>query len=191
MEIRSIDLDWCKVFDTNLSHHCRIDTIYFCAFSLLMIPALNHIKEDDLLYISKNNNQIVSEEFNRLNFSLISIGEHYRSSSQFLISSKIINEHFVREFFIKNCSQMNILSSIVVEIIGSKINDSKINMRSISTLYAMNFWCEGYSYASTEVSSIFSILSINEYLSLITMIVLLLTKECIFIHAIILIPPID
>jgi hypothetical protein len=36
---------------------------------------------------------------------------------------------------------MNILSSIVVEIIGSKINDSKINMRSISTLYTMNFWC--------------------------------------------------
>lgn len=67
-----------------------------------------------------------------------------------------------------------------MEKISSKINNSKVNMRSISTLNTMNLWCKWNSNTSTEMSIILSILSINVNFSLITMVILLLTKEGIF-----------
>lgn len=86
---------------------------------------------------------------------------------------------------------MDILSIVVVEPIGCEIGDPEADMRSVTTINAVNLISEWNGDASTEVSVIVVVLSIDVYLSLINGVILFLSQEGILEDTWLLVPPAD
>lgn len=62
---------------------------------------------------------------------------------------------------------MDVLAAVVIESVGCQIGNSKVKMRSISTVNAVDFISVRDSDASTEVSIVVVVLGVEIKLSLI------------------------
>jgi len=140
-----------------------------------MVKTLNHIENSNLFNIPQHHCQVPTQELYRLNLALESLGEHYGSSTQLRPVLNIIYEDLVRQSFIKNSCKMEELSIIIFKSIGSKISYSEIDMRRLACLDTMHLYRVRDGDASTKMSGVVIILSIEEKLSLISRVVLLLT----------------
>ena len=85
-----------------------------------MIQALDHVVETYLFHVFQNYNQIMLQEFHTCHSAFISIREHNGPKRPLIIISlHMIDKHFILHPFEHHCSQVSMLTFIVVETIGS------------------------------------------------------------------------
>ena len=101
MEIRSIEIKRREVVDSQSVHHDGIDPVDLFTVSFFIIHASSHIKEHNFFRVPQHCGQVMTEELEPCDSSLIRWWEHdWLSFHGFEVS--IIDEDFIGNLLVDN-----------------------------------------------------------------------------------------
>ena len=101
VEVAGVDIERREVGHVEFVHHDGVDSVDFLAALVLTVVALFHVIEDDGLDVSQDNNQVMSQELNRLHFPFPSFLEHDRRGKHVFFLD-VIQDYFVGELFVNS-----------------------------------------------------------------------------------------
>ena len=101
MEVTGVDIERREVGHIEFVHHDGVDSVDFLAGLVLTVVALFHVIEDDGLDVSQDNNQVMSQELNRLHFPFPSFLEHDRRTKH-IFFLYVIQDDFIGELFVNS-----------------------------------------------------------------------------------------